>query len=253
MFCGTNTMDCFVLIKSSTILFYSFGPLFMKYIKPWRKSAAFIFCIITDKKLKFEVNKMIIDLLKKRCSIRAFTDTAIPHSIINYILECGRLSPSGGNEQPWKFGVITNKELIERVADMTYYNKEWIVNAPLLIVLCTQLFPDTGKGIMSSERFPSLANRIDEADEKLYVCLDMEENQVKIPGTHMVLAALEHGIGSTWVSYFNCEGVSRILGLDGYIASQILAFGYPAEEMIPTPKKNLEDIVFNNYYKQEDM
>lgn len=193
---------------------------------------------------------MILDLLKKRCSVRNFTDTAIPQLIIDYILECGRLSPSGGNEQAWKFGVISNKELIYRIAELTYYNKAWIVNVPLLIILCTQLFSGIEKGTMSRERFPSLTNKIAEVDEKLFICLDMEENQIKIPGTHMVLAALEHGIGSTWVSYFNCEEVGKILGLEGYIASQILAFGYPAEEMKPRPKKKLNDIVFYNDYQE---
>lgn len=196
---------------------------------------------------------MILELLKERCSVRAFADTMIPDSIINYILECGRLSPSGGNEQPWKFGVITNKVLIERIAEMTYFNKSWIVNAPLLIVLCTQLFPDEAKGTIIKDRFPSLTEKLAKADEQLCLCLNMEEHQVKIPGTHMVLAALEHGIGSTWVSYFNCEEVSRILGLDGYIASQILAFGYPAEKMKQKPKKKPEDIIFYNYYNEEGM
>lgn len=193
---------------------------------------------------------MILELLKERCSVRAFADTMIPDSIINYILECGRLSPSGGNEQPWKFGVITDKALIERIAEMTYYNKSWLVSAPLLIVLCTQLFPDEIKGSLTKDRFPSLTEELNKADERLCLCLSMEEHQVKIPGTHMVLAALEHGIGSTWVSYFNCEEVSRILGLDGFIASQILAFGYPAE-MKQRPKKKLEDIIFYNYFKED--
>ncbi len=41
-----------------------------------------------------------------------FSDKKISQEIINYILEAGRLSPSGGNEQPWKFGVINDKDLI---------------------------------------------------------------------------------------------------------------------------------------------
>jgi nitroreductase len=196
---------------------------------------------------------MILELLKERCSVRAFADTMIPRPIIDYILECGRLSPSGGNEQPWKFGVITNKALIERIAENTYYNKSWIINAPLLIVLCTQLIPDEAKGPIIKGRFPSMTEILTEADDQLCLCLNMEEHQVKIPGTHMVLAALEHGIGSTWVSYFNCEEVSRILGLDGYIASQILAFGYPAGKTYQRPKKKPEDIIFYNYYNEEDM
>ena len=35
----------------------------------------------------------------------------------------GRLSPSGGNEQPWVFGVITEPELIAQIADIAYQNK----------------------------------------------------------------------------------------------------------------------------------
>lgn len=194
---------------------------------------------------------MILELLQERCSVRAFTDTMIPQQIINYILECGRLSPSGGNEQPWKFGVITNKELIERIAGMTYYNKSWIINAPLLIVLCTKLLPDEAKGKIIKDRFPSLKEKLTEADEQLCLCLNMEEHQVKIPGTHMALAAMEHGIGSTWVSYFNCEEVSRVLGLNGYIASQILAFGYPAGKTNQMPKKKPEDIIFYNYNEED--
>lgn len=136
---------------------------------------------------------------------------------------------------------------------MTYYNKSWIINAPLLIVLCTKLLPDEVKGTLTKDRFPSLREELAKADEQLCLCLNMEENQIKIPGTHMVLAAMEHGIGSTWVSYFNCEEVSRLLGLNGYIASQILAFGYPAEKMNQRPKKKPEDVIFYNYYNEDDM
>jgi nitroreductase len=59
---------------------------------------------------------MILDLLRKRCSVRNFSETAISERIISDILEAGRLSPSGGNEQPWKFGVITDKKQIELIS-----------------------------------------------------------------------------------------------------------------------------------------
>ena len=49
---------------------------------------------------------MILDLLRKRYSCRNFSNEAISSDIISYMLECGRLSASGGNDQPWKFGVI---------------------------------------------------------------------------------------------------------------------------------------------------
>lgn len=43
-------------------------------------------------------NNLLLDLLKKRCSVRKFEDKKIPEAVIKYILEAGRLSPSGGNE-----------------------------------------------------------------------------------------------------------------------------------------------------------
>ena len=67
---------------------------------------------------------MLLDLLKKRSSVRNFIDKDIPNEIINYILEAGRLSPSGGNEQPWKFGVINNQELIRKISEIAY-NQKW--------------------------------------------------------------------------------------------------------------------------------
>ena len=192
---------------------------------------------------------MILDLLKKRCSVREYTNDRIDDSIINYILECGRLSPSGGNEQAWKFGAITDKDLIKEISKATYYNEKWIANSPLLIILCTRLFPDVNERQISCCRFPSLEEEIKDVDNELYININLEENQIKIPGTHMVLAAMEHCIGSTWVSYLNCERVGEIIGLKGYIASQIIAFGYPKNEMKPRSKKNFEDIMFYDYYK----
>lgn len=79
---------------------------------------------------------MLLDLLKERRSVRNFTGEDIPMDIVEYILESGRLSPSGGNEQPWKFGVITDKEIIKKISDIAY-NQKWIKSASFLIVLCT--------------------------------------------------------------------------------------------------------------------
>ena len=56
----------------------------------------------------------------------------------------------------------------------------------------------------------------------------MKEHQKKIPGTYMALAALEHGVASTWVSYFDVDKMSMLLNLPkAYISSEILAFGCP--------------------------
>jgi nitroreductase len=200
-------------------------------------------------KIEGKKMKMLIDLLNKRYSCRDFDSKEISSDIVEYIIECGRLSASGGNEQPWKFGIITDKDLIKKISEAASvnYDQSWIANAPLIIVLCTQIFDYTGSEV-GMKRFPSYHERIHAIDRDLFALIDMEEHQTKIPGEHMVLAALEHGIYSTWVSSIDCEKVGQLLGIDGYWVSNIIVFGYPKTIREVTPKKNTEDIAFTNSF-----
>lgn len=192
---------------------------------------------------------MIVDLLKNRCSVRKFMDKEIPKDIIDLIIEAGRLSPSGGNEQPWKFGIITDKSLICSISEMAY-SQSWIKSAPLLIVLCVTIVED-GRGGRDIQkfRFPKWSKEIESMDKELYSSINMEEHQTKIPGTHMVLQALAYGIHSTWISYFDVEKVSGLLDLPELCrASEIIAFGYSAEKIKLKPKKKAEELTFYNKY-----
>ena len=54
-------------------------------------------------------------LVFERRSVRNFKPDPVPETIIRRILEAGRFAPSGGNCQPWKFIVITDKQLIEEM------------------------------------------------------------------------------------------------------------------------------------------
>lgn len=168
------------------------------------------------------------------------------------ILEAGRLSPSGGNEQSWMFGVIIDKDMIKKVAEIAY-NQKWIESASFLIVLCTFIVEkERGGREIQQARFPKISGIIESMDNEIYSCLNMEEHQTKIPGTHMVLAALEHGIASTWVSYFDVDRMSMLLNLPtACIASEILAFGYPTNKKEPVKKKSLEEITFYNVFSIE--
>ena len=192
---------------------------------------------------------MLLNLLKNRYSCRNFSSKPISNEIIRYILECGRLSSSGGNDQPWKFGVITDPEIIKKIsqAASVNYDQTWISKAPLIIVLCTEL-KDCKDEVNCMNRFPSMKETILEMDNKLYSAVNMEEHQTKIPGEHMVLAALEHGIYSTWISSMDCEMVGEIIGIKGYLVTNVIAFGYPKQHEGVTPKKELIDIIFTNRF-----
>lgn len=192
---------------------------------------------------------MILDLLQKRYSCRNFSDQKINNEIITYMLERGRLSASGGNEQPWKFGIVTDVKTINDISEAASinYSQKWIAKAPLIIVLCTQLF-DYPIADIGLNRFPSMLDRMQKIDKDLLSVIGMEEHQIKIPGEHMVLAALEHGIYSTWISSIDCERVGELLGIKDYLVSNVIAFGYPEKNSDVTPKKDLKSITFANRF-----
>jgi nitroreductase len=190
---------------------------------------------------------MITELLTKRCSVRKFQEALIPSAVLQDILEAGRLAPSGGNEQPWMFGVITDAHLINQVAEIAH-QQHWIALAPLLIVLCTVPVADSRGGRdIQIQRFPEYSEEITALNSDLYWALNQEEHQTKIAGTHMILAALEHGVGACWVSRFHVNELAHLLNLPaGFLPSEILVFGYPADEQKLVQKKSLTEITFYN-------
>ncbi len=192
---------------------------------------------------------MIRDLMNSRSSVRAFSGKKIPKEIIDDLIEAARLSPSGGNEQQYIFGIIESEEIRDGIIRCSY-GQRWIGTAPLLIALCSKIKEDEKGGReIQKQRFPRYADEIDAMDKLLYTCLNLEEHQTKIPGTVIMLHALEYGIYSTWISRFDVLEVQRILNLPATIfPSEILALGYPQGEIKRLKKKGLDKVTFFNAY-----
>ncbi|HEY4696014.1 MAG TPA: nitroreductase family protein, partial [Candidatus Hydromicrobium sp.] len=57
----------------------------------------------------------IFEVIKKRRSVRKFTDRSVEKEKIMKIIEAARLSPSASNRQPWRFVAVADKELLYRV------------------------------------------------------------------------------------------------------------------------------------------
>lgn len=55
------------------------------------------------------------DLMKQRHSTRDFADTAVPLDVIMKCLETAGRAPSGANQQPWHFVVVTNPEIKHKI------------------------------------------------------------------------------------------------------------------------------------------
>lgn len=191
---------------------------------------------------------MLESLLHLRRSVRNYNDRYIQREIIDQILEAGRLAASGNNKQPWLFGAITDKQVIEEIAECAYGQK-FIKSAPLVMVLSTEADDTDDDLSLLKDKYPSLSSKLDQLDASIIHKLYAKEHQTKIAGTQMILQALENGIGACWVSYFNAEKLGELLGLpERYTATEIIVFGYPKSDIQPRNKKTSEEITFKNKY-----
>ena len=56
-----------------------------------------------------------MEAMRKRRSVRNFTGAAIPRQDLETIIDCARMAPSGHNEQPWEFIVVTDRATIDEL------------------------------------------------------------------------------------------------------------------------------------------
>ena len=67
------------------------------------------------------MKKEIIDALQKRYAVKTFDpNKKIREEDLKTILESGRLSPSSLGLEPWKFIVVDNQELRNKIRDASY-------------------------------------------------------------------------------------------------------------------------------------
>jgi nitroreductase len=59
----------------------------------------------------------LMDIIKKRKSIRKYQDKPLPKKVVNDILEAARYAPTARNLQELEYKVITNKALIKKLSD----------------------------------------------------------------------------------------------------------------------------------------
>lgn len=70
------------------------------------------------------------ELIKTRRSIRKFQDTPVPEDLLMKALELATWAPNGGNKQVWRFWIVTNRELIQKMGDAVKSKTELIASWP---------------------------------------------------------------------------------------------------------------------------
>jgi nitroreductase len=77
----------------------------------------------------------LLELIKKRRSIRKYTDQAVTDEQIRQLLEAAMAAPSGSNIQSWKFVVVKDADLKRRLAQ-THTWSYMAADAAVVFVVC---------------------------------------------------------------------------------------------------------------------
>ncbi len=197
----------------------------------------------------------VMEAIRERRSIRRYERDPVPREHIEILLESARLAPSASNLQTWKFKVVTD-ESIRKQLRVAAFDQKFVERAPVVIVGCIdfEAFGDRTRRTMElisrGAVRPSLSMilRFARGSDK---GLDSEERQIingvvnlSIAMEHMVLVAVELGLGTCWVRAFQPEKVAEILQLPEHCPPlAMLTLGYPRERPEARPRKELNEIV----------
>lgn len=77
----------------------------------------------------------LLELLKKRRSIRVFEERKVEEEKVETILKGALLSPSSKNRKPWEFIVVTNEGLLKELASCREHGSHFLQKAPLGVVI----------------------------------------------------------------------------------------------------------------------
>jgi len=70
------------------------------------------------------------ELTRTRRSIRRFQDKPVPEDLLLKALELATWAPNGGNQQAWRFLIVTNRELIRKMGDAVQAKTELMASWP---------------------------------------------------------------------------------------------------------------------------
>ena len=177
---------------------------------------------------------------------------------MHYILEAGRKSPSSFGMEAWKFLVITNEELKEKLRPFCWDQVQVTSCSHLVIVLAGIENAKVESG-MPKKRFTrrdmpqeSLNFYMDIYAKHIAKTLSSDENiyawtakQSYIALGNMMTAAAFIGIDSCPIEGFEKENVEEVLGLDTtkYQVAVILPFGYRVNEQPTQLRLPFDEVV----------
>ena len=169
----------------------------------------------------------VLEAIQKRRSVRKYKQDPIPEEALLRVLEAARLAPSGKNFQPWKFIIVKDKELKEKLARASA-GQFFIAKAPIIVIGCG--FPD--------KCYARMGRYMKSWSVDVTIALE-----------HLILQAQEEGLGTCWIGSFEEEEVKAILNVPEEVKVLALTpLGYPDEIPRFRGRKSLDEIISYDRY-----
>ena len=167
-------------------------------------------------------NSAIENILNRK-SVRKYSDKKIEKEKIDTILRCAMAAPSGMNKQPWEILVVTDKEKLEKIAEVAP-NASYAKNSQVTIIVCGD---------------KNISDKFWEQD-----CCAVTEN--------ILLAVEALGLGAVWCMVYPSDervaGIKSLFNLpENIIPLNIIPIGYPFAKEEPKQKYNIKKIHNNNW------
>ncbi|AXH14922.1 NAD(P)H-dependent oxidoreductase [Malaciobacter mytili LMG 24559] len=194
-----------------------------------------------------------------RHACKVFDDTKkIPAEELNFILEVGRKSPSSFGMEPWKFVVIQNQEMKEKIRPVCWNQPQITTCSDLVIILARieDVKVESGTPLKRFARRPMpqekkdfyiqlYANHLKDtfsSDENIY---SWTARQCYIAIGNMMTAAASIGIDSCPIEGFEKENLEEILQLDTtkYQVAMVLPLGYRINEQSEQLRLSFDEVV----------
>ena len=175
---------------------------------------------------------MFFELIETRRSIRKFSSRPLEKENIDRLIEAALRAPSSRDFRPWRFIVVEDPALLEKLAEAKPHGAAFLKNAAAGIVVCG----DTAAS-------------------------DVWVEDCAIASTFVHLAAHDLGLGSCWIQIrkriHSPEKTAEIyikelLDIpEALSVASIIAVGYPDETKSGHPKQSLayNQVFFNGFGK----
>ena len=159
-----------------------------------------------------------MEAIRKRRSIREYSDAPVETETRLAIVEAGMWAPSGLNNQPWRFVTVRDSAVREELAQQTHYGHIVRAAAALIVVYLNK-------------------------DDMYDAVKDQQAAGACIQ--NMLLAAEALGLGGVWLGQIlkNKAAVNRILGLgDNLDLMAVIALGHPLRHDQKSTRKETDTL-----------